>query len=199
VGEGAGEAAEDVGEGAGEAAEQAGEGAGEAAGDVAETATDAADDAAGGAAQKAGEAAEEADVEGDGGALEGVLDEEGRIADEALGDVIDLAIEADIIKRQGGSWYAFEDETIGQGHDAIVSWLRENSEMREVVSQRLSDVFSPSQETSEESAKQQVISERTDAEGRTVRRVQDPSGALTFEYVLSEDGDVESLEMVEES
>ncbi|PSQ92703.1 MAG: hypothetical protein BRD52_04270, partial [Bacteroidetes bacterium SW_4_67_19] len=173
----------------------AGEGAGEAAGDVAETATDAADDAAGGAAQKAGDAVEE----GDGGALEGVLDEEGRIADEALGDVIDLAIEADIIKRQGGSWYAFEEETIGQGHDAIVSWLRENSEMREVVSQRLSDVFSPSQEASEENAKQQVISEWTDAEGRTVRRVQDPSGALTFEYVLSEDGDVESLEMVEES
>jgi hypothetical protein len=28
--------------------------------------------------------------------------------------------------------------------------------------------------------------------------VQDPSGALTFEYVLSEEGDVESLEMVEE-
>ena len=169
--------------------------AGEAAGDVAETATDAADDAAGGAAQKAGDAVEE----GDGGALEGVLDEEGRIADEALGDVIDLAIEADIIKRRGGAWYAFEEETIGQGHDAIVSWLRENSEMREVVSQRLSDVFSPSQEASEENAKQQVISEWTDAEGRTVRRVQDPSGALTFEYVLSEDGDVESLEMVEES
>ncbi|MFN3597943.1 MAG: recombinase RecA [Rubricoccaceae bacterium] len=49
-----------------------------------------------------------------------------------LGELIDLALEHDIIQKSG-SWYSFGEERIGQGRDATKAWLREHDARREEV------------------------------------------------------------------
>lgn len=50
----------------------------------------------------------------------------------ALGELIDLSLEHDIINKSG-SWYSYGDVKIGQGRQAAKSWLSENPEMREEI------------------------------------------------------------------
>lgn len=42
-----------------------------------------------------------------------------------LGDVIDLAVEHNIIQKSG-SWFAYKEERIGQGRDAVKKFMQEN-------------------------------------------------------------------------
>ncbi len=49
-----------------------------------------------------------------------------------LGDLIDLAIENDIIQKSG-SWFAYKDERIGQGRDAVKKFLQENEKLQEEI------------------------------------------------------------------
>ena len=46
----------------------------------------------------------------------------------SLGELVDLAVESDIITKSG-SWYSYEDDTIGQGREATKQWLRDNPDM----------------------------------------------------------------------
>jgi recombination protein RecA len=50
----------------------------------------------------------------------------------SLGELVDMAVDADIIKK-AGSWYSYNDDNIGQGRDATKQWLRENDEIRAEV------------------------------------------------------------------
>ena len=52
------------------------------------------------------------------------------------GELIDLAVENDIINKSG-SWYSYGDVKIGQGRDATKQWLLDNPEYREEVKQRV--------------------------------------------------------------
>ena len=54
----------------------------------------------------------------------------------AGGELIDLAVENDIINKSG-SWYSYGDVKIGQGRDATKQWLLDNPEYREEVKQRV--------------------------------------------------------------
>jgi len=54
----------------------------------------------------------------------------------ALGELVDLAVENDIIKKSG-SWYAYGDKKIGQGRDAAKTWLHDNPGYREEVKARV--------------------------------------------------------------
>jgi recombination protein RecA len=45
-----------------------------------------------------------------------------------IGDVLDLAVTADIVQKMG-AWYSYKDEKIGQGRENTKSYLEENSEM----------------------------------------------------------------------
>ena len=47
-----------------------------------------------------------------------------------LGEIIDLALENDLITKSG-SWYAMGEQKIGQGRDAVKAYLRENDTVRE--------------------------------------------------------------------
>jgi recombination protein RecA len=57
-----------------------------------------------------------------------------------IGDLIDVAVEQNIIAKSG-SWFAYKDERIGQGRDAVKKFLQENekltSEIRHIVRQKL--------------------------------------------------------------
>jgi recombination protein RecA len=45
-----------------------------------------------------------------------------------IGDVLDLAVTADIVQKMG-AWYSYKDEKIGQGRENTKSYLEENTEM----------------------------------------------------------------------
>ena len=50
----------------------------------------------------------------------------------ALGEIIDLGTEHDILEKRG-SWYSYGEETIAQGREATKDWLREHDEEREEI------------------------------------------------------------------
>ena len=54
----------------------------------------------------------------------------------AGGELIDLAVENDIINKSG-SWYSYGEVKIGQGRDATKQWLLDNPEYREEVKQKV--------------------------------------------------------------
>src|SRR5690606_38321884 len=55
----------------------------------------------------------------------------------SLGELIDLAVESDIIQKSG-SWYSLGDDAkIGQGREAAKSWLKENVEIAADVKSRV--------------------------------------------------------------
>ncbi|RCK72631.1 MAG: RecA protein [Ignavibacteriae bacterium] len=49
-----------------------------------------------------------------------------------IGDLIDLAIENDVIQKSG-SWFAYKDERIGQGRDAVKKFLQENEKYQQEI------------------------------------------------------------------
>jgi recombination protein RecA len=56
------------------------------------------------------------------------------------GDVLDLASDADIIKKSG-SWYSYNDQKIGQGRDNAKKFLEENPEIYEEVTNKVKDHY----------------------------------------------------------
>ena len=48
------------------------------------------------------------------------------------GEVVDLAVKLDIIKKSG-SWYSYQDNRIGQGRDKVKQYLKDNPEFCEEI------------------------------------------------------------------
>lgn len=53
-----------------------------------------------------------------------------------IGELIDLGVKYDIIDK-AGSWYAYKDDKIGQGKDAVRNYLLSQPELVEVISQEV--------------------------------------------------------------
>ncbi len=60
----------------------------------------------------------------------------------SLGELIDLAVENDIIQKSG-SWYSYGDQKIGQGRDATKNWLKESLKERDEIKARVIEILSP--------------------------------------------------------
>ncbi|MDO4976686.1 MAG: recombinase RecA [Eubacteriales bacterium] len=56
------------------------------------------------------------------------------------GDLIDLAVKSDVIKKSG-AWYAYEGQKIGQGRENAKTYLKEHPEVMEVVDQKVREYF----------------------------------------------------------
>jgi recombination protein RecA len=52
------------------------------------------------------------------------------------GDVLDLAVEKDIVEKSG-AWFAYKDAKIGQGREATKKYLEENSEVLEEIAAKV--------------------------------------------------------------
>lgn len=52
-----------------------------------------------------------------------------------VGELIDVAIDNDIIKKSG-SWFSYGDTKIGQGRDSVISLLKDNLEFRQEVEKK---------------------------------------------------------------
>ncbi len=52
------------------------------------------------------------------------------------GDILDCAVEADIVKK-AGSWYSYNGERIGQGRENVKVYLEEHEELMDEIQQKL--------------------------------------------------------------
>ena len=55
-----------------------------------------------------------------------------------LGEIIDIAVENDIIKKSG-SWFSYDQTKLGQGRDAVKQMLLDNPELVDEVEQKIKD------------------------------------------------------------
>ncbi len=53
-----------------------------------------------------------------------------------LGEIVDLGVEYDIIKKSG-SWFSYEDNKLGQGRDKVLELLADNPELCEELEQKI--------------------------------------------------------------
>ena len=61
------------------------------------------------------------------------------------GDILDMAVELNIIKK-AGSWFSYGEERLGQGRDKVKEYLKENPEFANVVEQKIRDHFAKKDE-----------------------------------------------------
>ena len=54
------------------------------------------------------------------------------------GEILDLAVEFEIIKKSG-SWFSYGETKLGQGRDAVKSLIKDNPEMAEELEQKIKD------------------------------------------------------------
>lgn len=62
-----------------------------------------------------------------------------------MGEIIDCAVEFDIIKKSG-SWFSYDGMKIGQGKDKVKEFLQENKEVCDEIEKKVRDVFASNQE-----------------------------------------------------
>ena len=57
-----------------------------------------------------------------------------------VGEIIDLAVEAEIINKSG-SWFSYEGTKLGQGRDAVKTLLKDNLELMDTLETKLKEVI----------------------------------------------------------
>ncbi|MDE7229203.1 MAG: recombinase RecA [Oscillospiraceae bacterium] len=57
-----------------------------------------------------------------------------------LGEIIDCAVEFDIIKKSG-SWFSYDDMKIGQGKDKVKDFLKDNQKVCDEIEQKVREEF----------------------------------------------------------
>ena len=57
-----------------------------------------------------------------------------------VGEIIDLAVEAEIINKSG-SWFSYEGTKLGQGRDAVKNLLKDNPELMDTLETKLKEVI----------------------------------------------------------
>lgn len=57
-----------------------------------------------------------------------------------LGEIIDIAVEHDIIKKSG-SWFSYEDTKIGQGRDSVKQLLQDNPELEQEIEEKVREIL----------------------------------------------------------
>ena len=58
------------------------------------------------------------------------------------GEILDLAVDNDIIKKNSGSWYSYNGTKLAQGRDATKTMLKDNPEVLEEITLLLKDTIS---------------------------------------------------------
>ncbi len=57
-----------------------------------------------------------------------------------LGEIIDIAVEHDIIKKSG-SWFSYGDTKIGQGRDSVKQLLQDNPELEQEIEEKVREIL----------------------------------------------------------
>lgn len=75
------------------------------------------------------------------------------------GDVLDCAVEQDIVKK-AGSWFSYNGDRIGQGRENVKNWLEENPEFLEEIRLKVLALLNENEETEDDN--QEINHELTD-------------------------------------
>lgn len=59
-----------------------------------------------------------------------------------VGEIIDMGVDLGILQKSG-SWYAYKENKIGQGRDAVKQFLTDNTELAEEVEDRIREMLQP--------------------------------------------------------
>ncbi|MEG1432816.1 recombinase RecA [Eubacterium sp.] len=62
-----------------------------------------------------------------------------------IGDVLDIAVELDLIHK-AGSWFSYNEERIGQGRDKVKDFLKENPDICDTIEQQIRDFYKKAKE-----------------------------------------------------
>ena len=57
-----------------------------------------------------------------------------------IGEILDLGVDYDVIKKSG-SWFSYGDTKLGQGRDAVKELLKDNPELTEELSQKITEAI----------------------------------------------------------
>ena len=57
-----------------------------------------------------------------------------------VGEILDVAVEHDIIKKSG-SWFSYGETKLGQGRDAVKAIIKDNPELFEELEEKIKDVI----------------------------------------------------------
>ena len=57
-----------------------------------------------------------------------------------IGEILDLGVDYDVIKKSG-SWFSYGDTKVGQGRDAVKELLKDNPELTEELSQKITEAI----------------------------------------------------------
>jgi len=57
-----------------------------------------------------------------------------------LGEIVDIATEKGVLKRSG-TWYSFGEERLGQGREKVITFLSENSDLRNKIEVRVREAL----------------------------------------------------------
>ena len=57
-----------------------------------------------------------------------------------VGEIIDLAVEAEIINKSG-SWFSYDGTKLGQGRDAVKNLLKDNPDLMETLETKLKEII----------------------------------------------------------
>ena len=57
-----------------------------------------------------------------------------------VGEVLDLAVEFEIIKKSG-SWFSYGETKLGQGRDAVKALIKDNPELMDELEQKIKELI----------------------------------------------------------
>ncbi|MBT8393238.1 MAG: DNA recombination/repair protein RecA, partial [Bacteroidia bacterium] len=57
-----------------------------------------------------------------------------------VGEILDLAVEFDIIKKSG-SWFSYDDTKLGQGRDAVKSLIKDNPDLMDELEEKIKEAI----------------------------------------------------------
>ena len=58
-----------------------------------------------------------------------------------IGEIIDLGVEFDIIKKSGSSWFSYGDTRLAQGREAVKQLLTDNVELSEEIEGKIREAM----------------------------------------------------------
>ncbi len=56
-----------------------------------------------------------------------------------VGEILDLAVDHDIIKKSG-SWFSYGETKLGQGRDAVKSLIKDNPELMDELEEKVLEI-----------------------------------------------------------
>ena len=103
-----------------------------------------------------------------------------------VGEIIDLAVELEIIKKSG-AWFSYKDERIGQGRDKVKTFLLENEDVMAEIEEEVKKNLSEVKLISKKEKKNLEKTAKAEAATKTVEKTAPAVNKIDFEIDAEDD------------